>query len=305
MSAVRILVTGGTGFFGRSILDYFSRNCSPYDFTFLSRHGFSQESLRGFSEPKQLLGDVRTFDVGSKRFDYVIHAATPVCLDVGEDEMRSVILDGTANAIEQAKRCGATKFMMVSSGGVYGKGFARPVSEDDEPRPFTVYGQAKLQAERMAVDSGLYTLIPRCFAFLGRHLDCNARFAIGNFIRDALAGRDIVINGDGSQMRSYMYADDLVEWLFAILERGESGRPYNVGSDQSISIRDLATLVRNVCGSKSKIRILGQAVPGAADYYVPNVSRAKSELGLTLGPDVAGALRLMTNFTAQTEGRLP
>ena len=55
--------------------------------------------------------------------------------------------------------------MMVSSGGVYGKGFTRPISEEDEPHPYTAYGKAKLEAEQMAVDSGLYALLPRCFAF--------------------------------------------------------------------------------------------------------------------------------------------
>jgi len=283
-------------FGGRSVVE-------DYSFTLLSRHGLPESFLSQIRQSdnqtiKQLFGDVRTFDIGAEHFDYVIHAATPARVDVPDDEMRSIIIDGTANAIKQAKKCGAEKFMMVSSGGVYGKGFARPVSEDDEPHPYTAYGKAKFEAEQMAIDSGLYTLLPRCFAFVGKHLDRNAHFAIGNFIRDALAGNDIVINGDGSPMRSYMYADDLVEWLFAILERGVSGRPYNVGSPEAISIRDLAHLVRDEVkkvGEESRwtadgsafqtsqisIRVLGSPVPGAANYYVPNVDRATSELGLT------------------------
>lgn len=291
-----VLITGGTGFFGKSILDYWRRferfekfERGHLSITLLSRHGLPDFPLAAFKqlnnlEVKQFLGDVRTFDVGTKHFDYVIHAATPARVDVPDDEMRSIVLEGTVNAIRQAKKCGAEKFMMVSSGGVYGRGFTRPVSEEDEPHPYTVYGKAKLEAERMAVDSGLYTLLPRCFAFVGKHLDRNAHFAIGNFIRDALAGKDIVINGDGSPMRSYMYADDLVEWLFAILERGESGRPYNVGSNQAISILDLAHLVRDTLRSDNRafsdVKILGVSVPGAANYYVPDVGRAMKELGL-------------------------
>lgn len=225
-------------------------------------------------------GDVRSFDVGNEKYDVVIHAATPARVDLPDDEMRSIIIDGTSNAIAQAKKCNASRFMMVSSGGVYGKGFPRPISEEDTPCPCTAYGIAKLEAENMAVESGLYTLLPRCFAFVGKHLPQDAHFAIGNFIRDAIEGRDIVIKGDGSPVRSYMHADDLVKWLCAILEHGESGRVYNVGSDEAISIRDLATLVRDTLGSTSKVKVLGEVVPGAANYYIPDISRVKQELGL-------------------------
>lgn len=291
----RILITGGTGFFGKSILDYFSRNACDCELTILSRHGFAPAFLSTIKQSnnqtiRQFLGDIRTFDVGSAHYDWVIHAATPARVDVPDGEMRSIVIDGTANAITQAKKCGAEKFMMVSSGGAYGKGFARPVSEDDTPRPYTAYGIAKLEAERMAADSGLHALLPRCFAFVGPHLDRNAHFAIGNFIADALAGRDIVIKGDGTPMRSYMYADDLVEWLWAILERGESGRVYNVGSDEAISIRDLAYAVRDALGSKSEVRVLGKAVAGAADYYVPDVSRIRRELGVEVKAKLQDAI---------------
>jgi len=283
----RILITGGTGFFGKSILDYWGRRetferFEKCDFTILSRHGLVDQTTKHPNNQTitSLLGDVRTFDVGSSHYDWVIHAATPARVDVSDDEMRSIIIDGTANAIAQAKKCGAEKFMMVSSGGAYGKGLTRPASENDEPHPFTAYGIAKLEAERMAAESGLFALLPRCFAFVGKYLPQDKHFAIGNFIADALAGRDIVIRGDGTPMRSYMYADDLVEWLWAILERGESGRVYNVGSDEAISIRNLAYAVRDALGSKSEVKVLGRAVAGAADYYVPDVSRIRRELGV-------------------------
>ena len=283
----RVLITGGTGFFGKSILDYFSRNPRGYVFTVLSRRGLNPEFLSQINQSgnqaiAQIIGDVRSFDVGSARFDAVIHAATPARVDVPDDEMRSIIVEGTANAIRQAKKCGAYKFMMVSSGGVYGSGFTQPIAETGRPHPHTTYGQAKLVTERMVVESGFHVLLPRCFAFVGRFLDRNAHFAIGNFIRDALAGNDIVVKGDGSPIRSYLYADDLVEWLFAILERGESGRVYNVGSDEAISIRDLACLVRDELKSTGKVKILGNHLVGAANCYVPNVDRIRSELGVSV-----------------------
>lgn len=275
----RILMSGGTGFFGRSLVDYLARVGGEVELTRLARRG------------GELVGDVRTFDVGSARFDAIIHAATPARTDIPDAEIRSIILDGTANMLEQAKKCGARRFMMVSSGGVYGGGFTRPIGEGDVAQPETVYGQAKLEAEALAVNSGLHVLLPRCFAFVGRHLPRGAHFAIGNFIGEALAGREIVIRGDGSSVRSYMYADDLAAWLLTILERGESGRPYNVGSDEAISIRALAELVRETLGSRSAVRVLGEAVPGAAHVYVPDIRRAREELGLRLTVSLPEAIR--------------
>ena len=224
-------------------------------------------------------GDVRTFSFGDKSYDAVIHAATDAVTTLTDEEMTSVVVEGTRHVIDFAKACGARKLMLTSSGAVYGS-LAATVSEDAPCSPTTAYGKGKLLAEQMCCESGLHVLLPRCFAFVGPYLNRGIHFAIGNFIQNCIDGQPIVIKGDGLPMRSYLYADDLVEWLFAILERGESGRPYNVGSDQAISIRDLAVLVRETLQSKSEIKVLGQAVAGAANCYVPNVSRARDELGL-------------------------
>ena len=93
------------------------------------------------------------------------------------------------------------------------------------------------------------------------------------------------------QYNVYLYADDLVDWLWAILSRGASGRVYNVGSDEAVSIRDLARQVCDSLGAKGVVRVLGQPVRGAANVYVPDVCRAKSELGLRVKVGLAEAIR--------------
>ena len=140
------------------------------------------------------------------------------------------------------------------------------------------------------VGSGLDVKIARCFAFVGPYLNRTIHFAIGNFMQDCLDGRDIVIKGDGTPLRSYLYADDLVEWLFAILERGKPGRTYNVGSDCAISIAELAEVMLKVLNPGGKVKTLGVALKGRPSVYVPCVARAVEELGLCVCVDLPKAI---------------
>ena len=297
----RIFVTGGTGFFGKSILDYLKRHPdfrAADEWTILSRdpEKFRSRNAALLDQDRKIgfvAGDVRDFKAEG-RYDEIIHAATAAVTTLSDDEMTSTIVEGTRHVLEFAKSCGAKKILLTSSGAVYGPQTAS-VGEYAPCNPVTAYGKGKLAAERMWAESGLDAKIVRCFAFTGPYLNRDIHYAIGNFIRDCLAGEPIVIKGDGAPQRSYLYADDLVKWLFAVLDRGVSGRPYNVGSPEALSIRDLAERVRAALDSKNDIRILGVPVPGAApSVYVPDVSRAVRELGLRVTVSLTDAIRKST-----------
>ncbi len=294
----RVFVTGGTGFFGKSILDYLKRHPdfrADDEWTILSRDPgkFKAQNAALLDQPRKIgfvAGDVRDFKAEG-RYDEVIHAATAAVTTMADDEMTSTIVEGTRRVVDFAKGCGAAKILLTSSGAVYGP-LSAPVGEDAPCNPVTAYGKGKLEAERMCAASGLEAKIARCFAFVGPYLNRNIHYAIGNFIRDCLAGEDVVIKGDGTPGRSYLYADDLVEWLFAVLDRGVSGRPYNVGSPEGMPIREIAERVRAALGAQSAVRVLGTPVPGAAaSVYVPEVSRAARELGLRVTVGFAEAVR--------------
>lgn len=291
-----ILISGGTGFFGKSILDYRLRHpelMGDAEITILSRNPqkFACEfpklaNQRGISF---IAGDVRDFTVAGK-FDTVIHAATAAVTTLSDDEMYSTIVDGTRHVLEVAKACGAQRLLFTSSGAVYGPQ-TEAVDETAATNPNTAYGRGKLAAEEMCVDSGIPTKIARCYAFVGPYLNRKIHFAIGNFIQNCLDNEPIVIKGDGTPLRSYLYADDLVEWLFAIHERGEVGRPYNVGSPEGLSIREVAEAVRAALGTKNEIQILGTPTNAPASVYVPNADRAMTELGLRVRVPLDEAVR--------------
>ena len=116
-----------------------------------------------------------------------------------------------------------------------------------------------------------------------RYLPLNAHFAIGNFIQDDLYNNKINVAGDGTTVRSYMNQTDLAGWLVCILNKGVAGRAYNVGSDHSISISNLAHLVRDILSpNKPVVFRNGDGGFQGRNVYIPDITRAKRELGLAI-----------------------
>jgi dTDP-glucose 4,6-dehydratase len=245
-------------------------------------------------------GDVRSFAFPAGEFRYVIHAATEASAKQAADEpleMLSTILAGTERTLRFAAQCGARKFLLTSSGAVYGRQPPElthvPESYDSAPNPLaesSVYAEGKRASELMCVlhqkiaaakGTEFEAKIARCWAFCGPHLPLDAHFAIGNFIGDVLAGRPISIAGDGTPRRSYLYAAELAAWLWTVLFRAPSLVPINVGSAHDVSILQLAECVAETLAPATDIHVARQAVPGALPArYVPSVERAERLLGL-------------------------
>jgi dTDP-glucose 4,6-dehydratase len=238
---------------------------------------------------------VRSFELPKEQFRYVIHAATEASAKMIEENpaaMLDTIVSGTRCVLQLTKNCGCAKLLFTSSGAVYGPQPAEILNAPetylgapDPLLPGSAYGIGKRVAEHLCVlqarESGCEAKIARCFAFVGPMLPLDTHFAIGNFLRDALAGRDITVAGDGTPYRSYLYASDLATWLWTILFRGPPCRAYNVGSDQPISIRELALIIQRLVGANSAVQIARQPAPGATpSRYVPSTHRASAELGL-------------------------
>jgi nucleoside-diphosphate-sugar epimerase len=302
----RIFFTGGTGFFGCWLIESFAHANRVFALdaraTILTRDpkAFTQKCPHLASDPAitMLPGDVRRFAYPDGDFQYVIHAATETA--VGSLELMETILRGTERVLEFAATHATRKFLFTSSGAVYGN---QPACITHLGEDYALardcaseYAEGKRAAESMcAVYSNKYGFeckIARGYAFVGPHLPLDAHFAIGNFIRDAMRGISIEVNGDGTPKRSYMYAADLAIWLWTILLRSPANQVFNVGSDQAISILDLAYTVASALGSPAAVRVAQRARPGTeVQQYVPSISKAQQGLDLHCEVALEDAIR--------------
>jgi dTDP-glucose 4,6-dehydratase len=309
---VKLLLTGGTGFFGKAILRRLfllqGFDCEIYVLSrdperFLALH----PEFAGFHSLTFLRGDiqVRGSLPWANDFSHVLHAATDSTLGSSLTPLQRYdqIVDGTRNILDLAVATGARRFLLTSSGAIYGPQPADLAAiPEDWPgspplsEPSTAYGQAKRAAEHLCAlvgeQHGLETVVARCFSFVGPDLPLNVHFAIGNFIGDALMADTITVSGDGTPLRTYLDQTDLAHWLFTLLEHGRPGQAYNVGSDEVINIAALAHVVRDILAPGKPVHILGQPDPGAArNRYVPDIRKAQQDLGLSVTIPLAEAIR--------------
>lgn len=313
----RMFLSGGTGFFGAWLLEslvHCNRRLNlDLNATVLSRapEAFAQRMPHLASDPaiRLLQGDVRDFVFPEEPFDFVVHAAAPASGDEAGRPLQllTTLLKGSERMLELASCHGAKRFLFVSSGAVYGKqpGHISHISEDypggpDWLDPNSAYAEGKRVSEQMcslyARQTDIQVVIARCFAFVGPHLPLDRHFAIGNFIGDALAERNIVLRGDGTPLRSYLYAADLAIWLWTLLlcRTQLQGNPqvFNVGSGDAISIRDLAYEVVRELNPALTVEIAQNPVPGMPPLqYVPDVARAETSLGLRQTVQLRDAIR--------------
>ena len=304
LRAARVFITGGTGFFGCWLLETLlwanDRLGLAAEVVVLTRDPAAFEKSVPHLASHQAVtlhaGDVTAFQFPEGAVTHVIHAAVDATPPANQADRRRVVnvtIDGTRRALEFARAAGVRRFLFTSSGAVYGRqpGVLPHVPEEYEGGPDpTDLARAGAEAKRTAemlcavhADEGFDVTIARCFAFIGPYQPLDGKFASANFVRDALAGGPIVVSGDGTPYRSYLYGSDLAAWLWTILLRGRPGVPYNVGSEDAISVADLARRIASTPTPATDVRIDGAAKRGdGGDYYVPSTLRARQELGVTM-----------------------
>jgi dTDP-glucose 4,6-dehydratase len=302
MRGAKIFITGGTGFIGSWLLESLCLADQQLDLgihaTVLSRDpvAFQQRFPHLFEYPSFhfMSGDIRNFDSPTGSFTHLIHGATDASAALNEtnpQRMFDTIVQGTQRVLDFSVEKTVERMLFLSSGAVYGQQpwETERISEDwlhapDCTDAKSAYAEGKRAAEMLCAvyhkQYGVNVGIARIFALLGPRLDIDIHFAAGNFIRDAIRESRVTVRGDGSPHRSYLYATDLAIWLWHLLVRAEPLRPYNVGSNESISISDLAERTAQLLAN-GDFQVLGQRDEGwNTGRYVPDTSRIGRELGL-------------------------
>jgi len=302
LRGAKLFVTGGTGFIGCWLLESLchadQRLGLGVQVTVLTRNpqAFKDKAphLADYPAFRFIAGDVCSFDAPAGEFTHLIHAATDASADLNEKDPRRMfdtVIQGTRRSLDFAVEKSVDRVLFLSSGAVYGQ---QPwemerVTEEwngslncTDPRG--AYAEGKRAAEMLCAiyekQFGVRIAIARIFALLGPYLSLDIHFAAGNFIRDAMQQRPVIVKSSGMACRSYLYTSDLVTWLLHMLVRAEPGKPYNVGSDESVALKDLAQRVACVLGNGE------YEVQGAADTgwnpgrYVPDTGLIGCDLGL-------------------------
>jgi len=306
-----LLIIGGSGFFGKSILDAFKRGLlEPWQINQITVIARNASNL--IEHNNDLITDkVKLIDLDIKTAeelpfaDYVIHAATSTDArnyqQCPENEILNII-NGTNHYCNLAKKFHQkSKILFTSSGAIYGQ---QPINILKVEETYVAknfdgmnsdkshYAQAKLEAEnaiQKLASNGLNVSIARCFSFVGKYLPRNQHFAIGNFLEDGLNGKPILVKANIQVYRSYMYADDLVEWLMTIASYANPSCPiFNVGSDEEISIINLAKEVSN----QFQVPFVAADIKNSkVDRYIPSIDKTKKLLNVKLKYSLSQAIK--------------
>ena len=291
-----LLVIGGTGFFGKSILDSFNNGI-------LGDFSIEQVILTGRKIPKDIFFDNEkiifykydgSIDKQLPDADYIIYAASSTTTSTYYDEnyineisIQKKSIDNFDKIISSKK---VKKILYTSSGAVYGqenlnKGNTHE-STDCNSQDFTSekknYARVKLLWEEYFLNNHSFkSSIARCFAFVGPKLPLKKHFAIGNFINNIILGEDIEVLSKIPVYRSYMYSDDLVLWLTTILiKSSDEYNIFNVGSDEEIELHQLANFLTKKFLKKNYLMPKLESIK--KDRYVPCIDKARNKFNLSV-----------------------
>lgn len=268
----RILITGATGLIGTSLIKRILKdnaNNKRFHVTALVRdknkaeNRFHNELSRNDFE--LLVGDVvdkDTFIDG--KWDYIVHAAGnahPKAFALNPVETMTANLIGTMNLLEYSRTHTVKKLLYLSTGEIYGDATTYDEHGWDESvqgvidsmNPRSCYPESKRAAETLCVsyfkEYGVNTVIARLGYVFGVDITEDNSRADSQFLRNVLAGENIVMKSKGDQVRSYCYVKDCVEAMLLLINKGESGEAYNVANKECIhTIREYAETLAKVYG---------------------------------------------------------
>jgi dTDP-glucose 4,6-dehydratase/UDP-glucose 4-epimerase len=303
----KIFITGGTGFFGKWLLlslthadQLLKLNLS---ITVLSRspENFLKENpdFSLLSQIHWIKGEINSFQFPQGDFDFIFHMATTSASETfhGESNLKKLDLlySGTKHVLDFAVKSHVKKILFTSSGVVYGNiTDINGVKESSMTAPDTTdmnsgLGEGKRVAEYLinyyCQKHSIDFVIARCFSFIGPFMPLDMHYAIGNFILACIRDENIILTGNGTPIRSYLYISDAIHWLIQLIANKNPSHIYNLGSPRPISLIDLAYLVQSRLRNHHQVIVsheqLGSIGNFARNIYLPNIDKIINELNLT------------------------
>lgn len=311
---MNFLITGAAGFLGSALANR------------LARQGHQVRGLDDLStgNPQALSPDVlfTRGDVNDRpklwtllqEVDCVYHLAARVL--VAESvlyprEYNAVNVGGTVSLMEAMRDVGVRRVVLVSSGAVYGDQREQPLKESAPPDPHSPYAVSKLAAEYYVRTIGslwdIETVSLRVFNAYGpgQNLPPSHPPVIPNFLRQAVRGGTLVLHGDGSQTRDYVFVDDVIDAMLAASTALEVNRlMINVGSGTETSLRELARLVMDITDSDAEVMVNPRGEPGVSRMCA-DLGLAREKLGYQPRISLAEGLRLTLERDPRFSGELP
>jgi dTDP-glucose 4,6-dehydratase len=287
---MRTVVTGGAGFLGSHLCERLladGHEVLAMD-NFLTGTPANVEHLLEHDAFRLVKADVTDYVHVTGPVDQVMHFASPASpIDYLQlpIETLKVGSTGTLHALGLAKEKRA-RFVLASTSEAYGDPQVHPQPETywghvNPVGPRGVYDEAKRYAEALTMayrrTHGVDTAIVRIFNTHGPRMRPNDGRAIPAFTSQALTGKPITVAGDGSQTRSIIYVDDLVEGILRLL-RSDLPGPVNIGNPHETSVLHLAETIKRITGSESEITFIERPVDDPS-IRQPDITLAKRELG--------------------------
>lgn len=275
----RILIAGGTGFLGSVIAKALAQlnlnSVLRMKIYILGRDEVKFTNRFGsYSGIQFIKADIADFKIPGLNFDYIIHSAQDpmTTIDpVDEDQYLRRLNKATETLSQWAARDNA-KLIYLSSGAADG------AIEN-------TYVKSKAKSEALILELrerlNLRYLILRCFSYVGPEMPLHKDFAASRLISQSILEKRILMNGDGTPVRSYMYSADFAIWAISMMTSRKDAGTYDVGSSEGVSIFDLCNRVSNIMGISAP-QFLGKSnvTVGAPNIYLPDCAKTKVEFNL-------------------------
>ena len=282
---MKILVTGGAGFIGSHIVEYLVQRGDSVTVVDNLNTGKIENLKSVFKKINFAQIDIRDFKVLKnlmENIDGIFHQAAMASVQDSfriPEKFHDVNVNGTENIFKIAKEFGI-KVVYASSSSVYGDTSILPTTESDEKRPINPYAKTKLEKDKLAeqyAKNGLKVIGLRYFNVFGPRQSKEYAGVIKLFLERIQQGLPPLINGDGLQIRDFVYVDDVVNANILSMESDIDFEFFNIGTGTTISILDLANIIIKFSGLKIK-PIHRPALPGDVRATQADITKVKTML---------------------------